>query len=108
MPVETIKKQSLKDNANPTATVKGFFVVSNDKGMHTRPCTELVKCASNFKSEIRLSHQKRRVDAKSLLGILALAARKGAKIHVEATGIDAEIAVKSVLDLAQHKFYIQY
>lgn len=89
-------------------TVKGKFVVSNDRGLHTRPSTELVRCASSFKAQVFLIYQKHAVNAKSLLGILMLAATKGARIGVEAEGEDAEEAVQSILDLAKNKFYIKY
>ncbi len=88
--------------------IKSFFVVVNEKGMHTRPCTELVKCASSFKAQVTLIYQNLTVNAKSLLGILMLAAARGAKIKVEAEGEDAEQAVASILLLAQNKFYIKY
>lgn len=65
---------------------KDILVILNDKGLHTRPATELVKCASSFKSNIALSHQDLTVNAKSLLGILMLAAAKGSKIKIEAEG----------------------
>jgi phosphocarrier protein len=84
------------------------FTVVNEKGLHTRPSTELVKCAAHFKSQVTLSYQRNCVNAKSLLGILMLAAARGAKIRVEAVGDDAELAVKSILNLAQHKFNINY
>lgn len=87
---------------------KGKFVVGNDRGLHTRPSTELVKCASSFKSKVCLVYQKHSVNAKSLLGILMLAARKGAKIGIEAEGEDAEEAVQSIVTLAQNNFYIKY
>lgn len=90
------------------APVKGMFIIKNDRGLHTRPSTELVKCASSFKAEIRLSYQKMEVNAKSLLGILMLAASKGSRIRIEATGIDAEAAVNSILNLATNKFNIKY
>lgn len=89
-------------------TAKAVFVVINDKGLHTRPSTELVKCASTFKSQITLHHQNLSVNAKSLLGILMLAAARGAKITVEAIGDDAEQAVNSILELAKSKFHIKY
>lgn len=88
--------------------VKGFFVVANDKGLHTRPSTELVKCATCFKAKVHLSYQNIVVNAKSLLGILTLAASRGAKIDVEAVGIDAEQAVETIIQLARNKFYIHY
>jgi phosphocarrier protein len=84
------------------------FIVINEKGLHTRPSTELVKCASAFKSRISLHYQDLSVNAKSLLGILMLAAARGAKITIEAVGEDAEEAVKSIIELANNKFYIKY
>jgi phosphocarrier protein len=88
--------------------VKDSFIVVNEKGLHTRPSTELVKCAASFKSQITLMYQNLTVNAKSLLGILMLAAARGAKIHIEATGEDAEDAVKMILNLARNKFNIKY
>ncbi len=84
------------------------FTVANDKGLHTRPSTELVRCASTFKAQIFLSYQDLTVNAKSLLGILMLAAAKGAKILIEAEGEDAAEAIQSILKLAQNKFNIKY
>lgn len=89
-------------------TVKGSFTILNDKGLHTRPATELVKCATSFKSQIQLTHQDTTVNAKSLLGILMLAAERGAKIVVEAAGEDAEQAVNSIIALADNKFNVRY
>jgi phosphocarrier protein HPr len=87
---------------------KAMFVVINMRGLHTRPSTELVKCATHFKSEVRLSYQRQVVNAKSLLGILMLAAPKGSRIVVEAEGVDAEEAVASILTLARESFYVKY
>lgn len=87
---------------------KANFVVANDKGLHTRPSTELVRCTSSFNSRINLYYRNYIVNAKSLLGILMLAAGKGAKISIEAEGEDAENAVKAILNLAKNKFNIKY
>ena len=87
---------------------KDVFVVLNDKGLHTRPSTELVKCAGSFKSNITLCYQKNTVNAKSSLGILMLAASRGSKIWVEATGDDAEASVQGILALAKNRFNIKY
>jgi phosphocarrier protein len=84
--------------------VKASFVVLNDKGLHTRPSTELVKCAARFSSQIHLSYREYVVNAKSLLGILMLAAERGAKIGVEAVGVDAAAAVDALLKLALNRF----
>lgn len=98
MPNTTIKKQMIKSK----------FAIANDRGLHTRPSTELVKCANSFKSKIYLTYQKQTINAKSLLGILMLAAPKGAKITIEAEGEDAEEAIQSIAALAKNKFYINY
>lgn len=97
------------DTENSTnAHAKGTFTVKNDRGLHTRPCTEIVKCASSFKADVQLIYQKLEVNAKSILGILMLAASKGSKIRVVAQGSDAEEAVASLIQLADHKFNIHY
>jgi phosphocarrier protein len=87
---------------------KGKFIVQNDRGLHTRPSTELVKCAGSFRCRVLLTYHKHSVNAKSLLGILMLGAVKGAKIKIEAEGDDAERAVESIIELANNKFYINY
>lgn len=84
------------------------FIIINEKGLHTRPSTELVKCAATFKSQVMLTYQGETINAKSLLGILMFAATRGSKIRVTAEGEDAEEAVKSILILARSKFHIKY
>lgn len=88
--------------------VNGYFIVKNEKGLHTRPSTELVKCSSSFNCKINLFYRNYSVNAKSLLGILMLAAGKGAKIKIEAIGIDAKKAISAILALAGNKFNIKY
>src|ERR1700722_4815082 len=85
--------------------IKGFFIVINDKVLHTRPSTELVKCATSFKAQVNLIYQDLVVNAKSLLGILTLAAARGSRIEIEATGEDAEEAIETLIELARNKFY---
>jgi phosphocarrier protein HPr len=96
---------------NPQAqqiTAKGFFIVMNDKGLHTRPSTELVKCTTSFKSHVNLIYQGFVVNGKSLLGILTLSAGKGARIEIEAVGEDAEKVVAALIELSHKKFYTHY
>ena len=88
--------------------IKDSFVVINEKGLHTRPSTELVKCAAMFRAQVTLCYQNLCVNAKSLLGILMLAAVRGSRIRIEAVGEDAEEAVKGILVLARNKFNIKY
>lgn len=110
-----ITKQKSKRKAPPQPPLplkkneaSGFFIVINDKGLHTRPSTELVKCATSFKAQVNLIYQDIIVNAKSLLGILTLAAARGSRIEIEAFGEDAEEAVQTILELAKNKFYIHY
>lgn len=87
---------------------QGTFVVLNERGLHTRPSTELVKCAANFEAEVSLSYQDYVVNAKSILGILMLAAERGSRILVEAIGEDADHAITAIVNLAQKKFNVSY
>lgn len=91
-----------------TKTCRGVFTVKNDRGLHTRPSTEIIKCATNYRADVTLIFEKNNVNAKSLLGILMLAASKGSKIQVEAVGEDAEEAVKMLIALAENNFNIKY
>ncbi len=99
-----------KDNKNNSDALKfeGILVIQNDKGLHTRPSTELVKCTCKFTSQINLILDDTVVNAKSILGILMLAACKGTKIKIEAQGEDAKEAVEAIQKLAQQKFHISY
>lgn len=98
----TLKEQTSREK------ISDFFIILNDKGLHTRPATELVKCATLFRADINLSYQNLVVNAKSLLGILTLAAPRGARIVIEAIGEDAEKAIAQLQELARNKFYIHY
>ena len=84
------------------------LTILNDKGLHTRPATELVRCASRFRAQITLHAPELSVNAKSLLGVLMLAAAKGSKIQIEAEGEDAEQAIIALCTLAKQKFHMQY
>jgi phosphocarrier protein len=99
-----VRKQERKNTNKAVA----FIFINNNKGLHTRPGTELVKCATGFNSKINLYYKNFIVNAKSLLGILMLAAEKGSKIMVEAIGDDAQKAVSAIASLAENKFNIQY
>lgn len=87
---------------------KGKFKIEDHRGLYAAPSTEIVKCASSFKSEIYLIYQRQVVSAKSLLSILMLTATQGAQIEVKAMGEDAEEAVQSIIQLANNKFYLNY
>ncbi|MBA4493857.1 HPr family phosphocarrier protein [Paenactinomyces guangxiensis] len=70
--------------------------ITNSSGLHARPASLLVKEAGNFKSTIKLVKEGREVDAKSLLGVMSLAAKQNDSIIIRAEGEDAEAAVETL------------
>lgn len=82
-------------------TARGKFKVKDHRGLYAAPSIEIVKCASAFKSQIYLIHQRQSVSAKSLLSILMLTAAQGSNIGIKALGEDAEEAVQSILTLVE-------
>lgn len=92
----------------PSTKIVDVFTIKNEKGLHTRPATELVKLLSKFKSSISLTHQNYTVNGKSLLGILMLAASCGSKIAIEAEGEDAKEAIEALIELSKLKFHSNY
>jgi phosphocarrier protein len=78
--------------------------ITNKLGLHARASAKLTQVASSFKSEIWLSRNERRVNAKSIMGVMMLAAGKGALITIEAEGEDAEAALAALQKLIADKF----
>lgn len=89
-------------------SVKKRITILNDKGLHTRPATEIVKCLSDFRSHVTFHYKDLSINARSLLGILMLAAAKGAQIEVEAVGEDALGCIEALSELFEKKFYMNY
>ena len=73
--------------------------VNNQVGLHARPATFFIQKANEFKASIWVEKEERRVNAKSLLGILSLGIVKGTKITLIADGADEELAVKALTEL---------
>jgi phosphocarrier protein HPr len=73
--------------------------IVNDLGLHTRSATSLVKLANTFSCEIMVSVDGLSANAKSIMGLLALGARKGAVVRIEARGEDQETAVAALAAL---------
>ncbi len=67
--------------------------VKNALGLHARPATAIAKLLQRFKSEVAITYQDRTVNAKSMMGILMLAARKNTQLTLTAEGDDAEEAM---------------
>jgi len=78
--------------------------ITNKLGLHARASAKLTQVASGFKCEVWLSRSGRRVNAKSIMGVMMLAAGKGASIIIEAEGEDADAALTAVQKLIADKF----
>ena len=79
-------------------------MISNKLGLHARAAAKLVHTASVFESEIYVGTEHEEVNAKSILGILTLAATKGTPLNVRADGPDEEAAVRAIVQLFSDKF----
>ena len=78
--------------------------IKNKLGLHARAAAKLVHCAARFKSDIKIRKGDEEVDGKSILGILLLAAGRGAVITVKADGEDEKAAVADIEKLIDAKF----
>ena len=79
-------------------------VVQNQVGLHARPATFFIQKANEFKSSIWIEKEERRVNAKSLLGILSLGIVGGTTIRIIADGAYEEAAVKGLFDIVDSGF----
>ena len=77
--------------------------VTNSVGLHARPATFFIQKANEFKSSIWVEKGDRRINAKSLLGILSLGIIKGTEIKIIADGVDEEAAVSSLINLIENE-----
>lgn len=79
-------------------------VVNNQVGLHARPATFFIQKANEFKSSIWVEREERRVNAKSLLGVLSLGIAKGTSINLIADGADEVEAVEALVELIGSNF----
>ena len=79
-------------------------VVKNQVGLHARPATFFIQTANEFKSRIWVQKEERRVNGKSLLGVLSLGIIGGTAIRIIADGSDEDLAVNSLVALVESEF----
>lgn len=80
------------------------FTISNKLGLHARPSAQITQAASRYTAEVWLSRNGRRVNAKSIMGVMMLAAGQGSVLTVEADGPDESAAVEAVGELINSGF----
>ena len=83
-------------------------LVKNQVGLHARPATFFIQKANEFKSSIWVERDERRVNAKSLLGVLSLGILGGSEIRIIADGTDEQAAVEALVELVESGFAEQY
>lgn len=80
------------------------ITITNKLGLHARASAKLTQLASKFKSEIFIARGARRVNAKSIMGVMMLAAGLGTSVTVDAEGADADRALEEIVALFGDKF----
>lgn len=80
------------------------IVITNKLGLHARAAAKLTQLAGRFQSEIHIARAQQRVNAKSIMGVMMLAAGQGITVTVDAEGTDAEQALIEIEQLFNNKF----
>ncbi len=80
------------------------FTIRNKLGLHARPSAQLTQTASRFQSEVFIAKEGRRVNAKSIMGVMMLAAGPGSVVTVDASGADEAQAMTAVGELIDSGF----
>ena len=78
--------------------------IINKLGLHARASAKLTQTASQFGAEVWVSRNGKRINGKSIMGVMMLAAAKGAHIHLETNGADEEGAMNALVALIEDKF----
>ena len=78
--------------------------IVNEKGLHARASAKLTKLAASYKSEVFMSRNGRRVNAKSIMGVMMLAAGLGCEVEIETQGEDEREAMDAIVALINDRF----
>ncbi len=84
--------------------IKTSATISNKLGLHARASAKLTKLAGSFPCEVWISRGERRVNAKSIMGVMMLAAGLGATVELETNGVDEQAAMVALLAMMADKF----
>ena len=84
--------------------IRTSLSISNRLGLHARASAKLTKLAGGFRSEVFMSRNGRRVNAKSIMGVMMLAAGMGTEVELEIDGDDEQFAMAALLALINDKF----
>ena len=84
--------------------IRTTATISNKLGLHARASAKLTKLAGSFQSDVWMSRNGRRINAKSIMGVMMLAAGLGAEVEIETDGPDEQAAMDGLLALIDDKF----
>jgi len=84
--------------------IKASITISNKLGLHARASAKLTKLAGSFQSDVFMTRNDRRVNAKSIMGVMMLAAGLGSVVEIEVTGADEQAALNALTALINDKF----
>jgi phosphocarrier protein len=84
--------------------IKAQITIRNKLGLHARASAKLTKLAGRFESDVYLTRKERRVNAKSIMGVMMLAAGLGSEIEIEAEGADEQAALAGLVALIEDRF----
>jgi phosphocarrier protein HPr len=84
--------------------IRRTVTISNKLGLHARASAKLTKLAGSFQSEVFMSRNGRRVNAKSIMGVMMLAAGLGSQVEIETEGADEQPAMDAIVALIDDKF----
>jgi phosphocarrier protein len=84
--------------------IKASITISNKLGLHARASAKLTKLAGSFQSDVFMTRNDRRVNAKSIMGVMMLAAGIGSVVELEVTGSDEQVAMDALTALINDKF----
>ena len=84
--------------------IKASITISNKLGLHARASAKLTKLAGSFQSDIFMSRNDRRVNAKSIMGVMMLAAGIGSSVDLEVSGSDEQAASDAIVALINDKY----
>ena len=80
------------------------ILICNKLGLHARAAAKLVQLTSTFECDVFLTKVDKRINAKSIMGVMMLAASKGTELLLETDGNDAEAAIKKIEELVNNRF----
>jgi phosphotransferase system HPr (HPr) family protein len=95
------------DSSSGMPNASKEVIISNQDGLHTRPVMKFVDVANRFTSEIKVHKggpEPADADGKSVMQMIILAAERGTPLRIDADGVDAEEAVKQLVELVESKF----